>query len=141
MSRSNIQEAKFRTTYGSSQAWCCSCHALLLLKTYKRAEAPHAMLLSIPRLLNYVKCNKQTWIRRRWPEKVDRLAARLCSSPMSASTFENDGSRTGAAAGTASPAFAISTASPNACTQPVLTIAQQIKSSLVRGLAHADNKT
>ena len=54
-------------------------------------------------------------MRRRWPEKVDRLAARLCSSPMSASTAENGASRTGAAAGTGSPAFAISTASPNAC--------------------------
>lgn len=54
-------------------------------------------------------------MRRRWPLKVDKLAERLCSSPMSASTAEKGGSRTGGAAGTASPALAISTARPTAC--------------------------
>jgi len=56
-----------------------------------------------------------TWIRRRWPLNVERLADRLCSSPMSASTAEKGGSRTGGVAGTCRPAFAISTAKPSAC--------------------------
>ena len=54
-------------------------------------------------------------MRRRWPLKVDRLAKRLCSSPMSASTMENGGSLAGGAADMGTPAFAMSTASPKAC--------------------------
>ena len=54
-------------------------------------------------------------MRRRWPLNVDRLADRLCSSPMSANTAENGGRRTGGVAGTGRPAFAISTARPSAC--------------------------
>ena len=57
-------------------------------------------------------------MRFRWPLKVDRLAKRLCSSPMSASTAEKGGSRAGGVAGTGNPAFAISAASPNACKAP-----------------------
>lgn len=48
---------------------------------------------------------------------MERLAERLCSSPISANTALKGGKRTGAAAGTASPAFAIRTANPNACAE------------------------
>lgn len=34
-----------------------------------------------------------------WPEKVDKFAVRLCSSPMSARTELNSGSRAGACGG------------------------------------------
>lgn len=54
-------------------------------------------------------------MRLRWPLKVDRLAERLCSSPMSASTALYAGSFTGGSAGMAIPARAIRTASPKAC--------------------------
>lgn len=54
-------------------------------------------------------------MRFRWPEKVDREADRLCSSPMSASTALNGGRKAGSLAGRNRPALAISTASPKAC--------------------------
>lgn len=53
-------------------------------------------------------------MRARCELKVDRLAERDCSSPMSASTVEKAGSAAGGSHGTGSPARAMHTASPSA---------------------------
>ena len=59
-------------------------------------------------------------MRRRWPLKVDRLALRLCSSPISASTASKQGRRAGAAAGSGRPHLAATAARPSALREAVL---------------------
>ena len=59
-------------------------------------------------------------IERRWPENVDRLWATDCSSPMSAKTSSNTGSREPASAGTCSPAWCMSASRPSVRSVTVL---------------------
>jgi hypothetical protein len=54
------------------------------------------------------------------PLKVDRLAVRLCSSPMSASTELKQGRRAGAATGSIMPVLAMQAARPRAFMVAVL---------------------
>ena len=59
-------------------------------------------------------------IDRRWPENVERHWAMDCSSPMSANTSPNTGSREPASAGTWSPAWCISASRPSVRSATVL---------------------
>lgn len=61
-----------------------------------------------------------TWMRARWPLKVDRLAVSDCSSPMSASTLLKAGREAGLSAGSARPARAMRAARPSAFIVAVL---------------------
>ena len=59
-------------------------------------------------------------IERRWPEKVDSDWAIDCSSPMSANTSRQIGSRLPGAAGTCSPAWCIRLSRPRVRSVTVL---------------------
>lgn len=63
---------------------------------------------------------RSDWIRRRCPEKVERLAVRLWESPMSASTDENHGKRGSGAQGRPMPQRERVAARPRAFREAVL---------------------
>ena len=68
----------------------------------------------------FCKTSKMRLMRRIWPEKVDKLCCKDCSSPISAKILSNQGNSTGSRAATNIPAFAIKAANPKVLRVTVL---------------------